>query len=500
MNHLWKNVPVMNDCRKVEHTLWLKYTDKYNYINAYNLGYLAKLAYSRVVLDNTKPANLDFQHFIDKARETFRDCETPDLNKVKLTQIKNEKGEISSGLIPFITLVEPEKGIQEDETGYVEDKSVSVSALFYMDETSAVIAVRGTQESKDIGIDADALQVKPAHNIKGEVHQGFYQQANAIIKNENFDRFMKQFKAQNKDLYITGHSLGGAVATILSAYLVEQGFRPLLYTFGSPRVGNTTFVKYYNNKFTHFRHVNDFDVVPVLPGRVLDGNIDKIIKNAIKAGLKGEASPLMAGVMSIFNWQGDSYTHHGNLCQIIGDGDVKIMLPFSLHEISQLRMADMNEEQFKKKEDRVHLTKLNISYHSMDTYLSNLEQIIKDLYHFYKVDNRCKRETIENCAAHSLHYFIQRSKTKLNNRINALQGKIDKINQEVQAIIKKTGHTIPLPTSTFRIQEKEIKLCRELLKKLEQIEKIKIDQYELYSLYVGHPDVAKQLNRLVGVK
>ena len=39
---------LINDCRKLEYSLWLKHTDKYNYINAYNLGYLSKLFYSAV--------------------------------------------------------------------------------------------------------------------------------------------------------------------------------------------------------------------------------------------------------------------------------------------------------------------------------------------------------------------------------------------------------------------------------------------------------------------
>ena len=37
---------LINDCRKLEYSLWLKHTDKY--INAYNLGYLSKLSYRAV--------------------------------------------------------------------------------------------------------------------------------------------------------------------------------------------------------------------------------------------------------------------------------------------------------------------------------------------------------------------------------------------------------------------------------------------------------------------
>lgn len=180
---------LINDCRELEYSLWLKHTDKYNYINAYNLGYLSKLSYSKVILDNQK-WNLDFQNFIDNARKPFRDCEVEDWNKIKLTSIKNEKNEISTNFKPFIDvfLFGKEQGIQNE--GYVDDKGVSVSALFYMDETRAVIAVRGTQETKDFEIDADALQVKPDYGIKGEVHKGFYAQANTIIADGRFKSFL----------------------------------------------------------------------------------------------------------------------------------------------------------------------------------------------------------------------------------------------------------------------------------------------------------------------
>lgn len=486
---------LINDCRELEYSLWLKHTDKYNYINAYNLGYLSKLSYSKVILDNQK-WNLDFQNFIDNARKPFRDCEVEDWNKIKLTSIKNEKNEISTNFKPFIDvfLFGKNQGIQNE--GYVDDKGVSVSALFYTDKTRAVIAVRGTQETKDFGIDADALQVKPDYGIKGEVHKGFYIQAREIIRSPLFnDQFI--FNLKGKELYVTGHSLGGAVATILAAYFFEQGYKPLLYTFGSPRVGNTVFTQYYNDKFTHFRHVNDFDIVPVLPGRVLDGNLDKLMTTAYKAQILGYGYPFMAGIMSLFNQQRDYYTHHGNLCQIMGDGGVRMILPFSLHEINQIKMANLSERDLAQKEDRAHSVKFDIHYHSMDTYLSNIESIIKLLYQFYKVNNHCMSESIENCQAHSLHHFITLNKEKLIQKINDLQGEINDIQQKVKEVISKTHYGIPLPSSMFRNQEGKIKVCKELLKKLEEIEKVKIDQYELYSLYTGNKDIVKQLDDLI---
>jgi len=69
---------------------------------------------------------------------------------------------------------------------------------------------------------------------------------------------------QNKKLYITGHSLGGAMATICASRMVARGIVVSgLYTFGSPRVGDAEFVAHLGT--THFRFVNNNDIVTKAP-------------------------------------------------------------------------------------------------------------------------------------------------------------------------------------------------------------------------------------------
>jgi hypothetical protein len=63
-------------------------------------------------------------------------------------------------------------------------------------------------------------------------------------------------------LYITGHSLGGALAQIASAVL-ERDNLAACYTFGSPRVGTERFDR--EVKCPHYRLVNDWDIVPGVP-------------------------------------------------------------------------------------------------------------------------------------------------------------------------------------------------------------------------------------------
>ena len=63
-------------------------------------------------------------------------------------------------------------------------------------------------------------------------------------------------------LYITGHSLGGALAQIASVVL-ERPNLAACYTFGSPRVGTWNFDRLV--KCPHYRVINNWDLVPNVP-------------------------------------------------------------------------------------------------------------------------------------------------------------------------------------------------------------------------------------------
>jgi len=71
---------------------------------------------------------------------------------------------------------------------------------------------------------------------------------------------------------VTGHSLGGALATlyVMENALTEQITNPLLCTFASPAVGNSTFVTTFNGlRLTSWRIFNMPDLVPKLPPALL---------------------------------------------------------------------------------------------------------------------------------------------------------------------------------------------------------------------------------------
>lgn len=72
-------------------------------------------------------------------------------------------------------------------------------------------------------------------------------------------------------LYITGHSLGAAVATLAAPDLAANTTltSPVVYTFASPRVGDPEFALLFDDDgFTTWRVANTYDEVPKLPGAV----------------------------------------------------------------------------------------------------------------------------------------------------------------------------------------------------------------------------------------
>ena len=101
----------------------------------------------------------------------------------------------------------------------------------------------------------------------------------------------------DKNIYVTGHSLGGALATIATMHIADKDKlkTPInLYSFASPRVGDNTFADKFNqlspNKIKAFRFANSEDLVTKVPFPVW-----------FKAGLDLEDSPLLELTRTTFN-------------------------------------------------------------------------------------------------------------------------------------------------------------------------------------------------------
>jgi hypothetical protein len=120
----------------------------------------------------------------------------------------------------------------------------------------AYIAFRGTQPSNIKDFLVDALVFPIEWEGAGRVHTGFLGSYNSIEK--QLHNWLKPHK--DRTIYFTGHSLGGALATLAAALVPGSN----LVTFGSPRVGNQKFVEMFNGR-TIYRYVNDADIVARVP-------------------------------------------------------------------------------------------------------------------------------------------------------------------------------------------------------------------------------------------
>jgi len=124
-----------------------------------------------------------------------------------------------------------------------------------------VLAFRGTETDslRDIKADADANIIKC--ETQGMIHRGFYAAYNLI--RQDIEIAIDKPALNKKPLYITGHSLGGALATVATKFTKHKGGLAACYTFGSPRVGNDDWIN--NIKTPIHRLVNAADCVTMLP-------------------------------------------------------------------------------------------------------------------------------------------------------------------------------------------------------------------------------------------
>jgi|SaaInlV_135m_DNA_1039713.scaffolds.fasta_scaffold02983_3 triacylglycerol lipase len=132
---------------------------------------------------------------------------------------------------------------------------------------------RGTdfQSLDDIKTDIQAYQVSPKE-MTGEVHGGFYNAFRKLWWRIQGDLKCAKQNSPGSRLYIAGHSLGGALATLCAAMLAKEGQRvDGLYTFGCPRVGDSDFVQWLGGllKGRHYRVVNNCDIVTRWPKRMM---------------------------------------------------------------------------------------------------------------------------------------------------------------------------------------------------------------------------------------
>jgi len=129
-----------------------------------------------------------------------------------------------------------------------------------------IIAFKGTSDITNALTDLDfAMQRTPL----GKVHCGF-NEAMDLVWDDLYTTLKKwQANSDGSAVWVTGHSLGAALATVATARLRLIYQEPVqgLYTFGSPRTFDSVYASKFNQNFVAqtFRFVNEQDIVTNVP-------------------------------------------------------------------------------------------------------------------------------------------------------------------------------------------------------------------------------------------
>jgi hypothetical protein len=119
------------------------------------------------------------------------------------------------------------------------------------DDENIYIVFPGTNSFRDIYYDLYISRIKLKNENENEniyVYKGFYSQYKSI-ENQLFTSINKY--GVNKKIYLIGHSLGAAIASIFSYYLYDKKTDINLITFGSPKVGNYNWMLYFKKNIMY---------------------------------------------------------------------------------------------------------------------------------------------------------------------------------------------------------------------------------------------------------
>ena len=160
------------------------------------------------------------------------------------------------------------------DNGSTNVKAYLIDKEFPDGRKMKIFVVAGTEDMKDAEVDAkigrtalhdgEEFQNDP-HKIF--VHKGFRDYADNALSEGVTEFLIDELNNNpNETLYLTGHSLGGAVAMMIAVRLTDAGANMnnvKVLTFGAPAVGNKDFAEKFKDKIHLTRAVMDSDIVDV---------------------------------------------------------------------------------------------------------------------------------------------------------------------------------------------------------------------------------------------
>jgi len=197
-----------------------------------------------------------------------------------------------------------------------------------VDDDIIAVIFRGTEELDDWVVDFDFELVScviPGCPDGAKVHSGF---SDSLFDNENIIYEVEdavksilddsEFQGDKSTIYVTGHSLGGALAQLCAIYLaqVNPDMNVKMINFGAPRIGNQNFAEWADelSNLSAWRFVNDFDTIPRTPANTLgyehSGHLMDMKRGRCRAYYRQDGGNGYAGVYNSWYYSGLNPTDH----------------------------------------------------------------------------------------------------------------------------------------------------------------------------------------------
>lgn len=165
------------------------------------------------------------------------------------------------------------------ETAHFFDRG-NVQGFWCEKDGVALVAFRGTTNPGQWLRD---VRFMPWRHQWGLVHRGFLDGVQDVeIDLQSFDEAARGAN----HVWITGHSLGGALALVAAARAKMAGIAPSLYTYGQPRVGLGDFADRFAIELPGklIRFVNQSDIVTRVPPGLLYRHTG-LVKRIVRPGV-----------------------------------------------------------------------------------------------------------------------------------------------------------------------------------------------------------------------
>jgi pimeloyl-ACP methyl ester carboxylesterase len=153
---------------------------------------------------------------------------------------------------------------------WIENKRSDTQAVVAVKDDCLVISFRGTKGAKDFLTDIlfrkEPFRVgRGKSGSAGRVHRGFLGAFSSV-----WNKVLAAVDELGPDrpIFVTGHSLGAALAQLAALSLAAKGKRVAgVYLYGSPRAGDEDFVQAYNQLLESrtYLHINNTDIVTTVP-------------------------------------------------------------------------------------------------------------------------------------------------------------------------------------------------------------------------------------------